>query len=462
MYRGHSTALIIPVLNEEETIGDVLDGIDRSLIDSLIVVDNGSTDRSAALAAAKGARLFKEPKLGYGSACLRGLAECRASNLILFMDGDGSDDPAEIPHLLEAICEQNADLVIGSRALGECEPGALTPVQRFGNALTCSLLRLFWGIRATDLGPFRAIRRSALDKLQMVDPDFGWTIEMQVKAAQIGLKIVEVPVSYRNRRGGQSKISGTLRGSWLAGKRILGYVFEAKLAEIRKPAPKAVGKGQERLMLFTRFPTLGQTKTRLIPALGPEGATLLHDRLAKHALGEAHRLVRNRGTTLSVHHAGGDDSEMSAWLGKSIQFKAQGRGDLGERMVDAFDFAFGEGTDRAVIMGSDCPELSAEILDRAFAALETDPLVLGPAADGGYTLIGLRRPFPELFSDMPWGSDTVLTETLRRATELGVRANTLETLHDIDRPEDLERAAAFLPEREMDSCGANQGARDAS
>ena len=148
MHRGLSTALIIPVLDEEQTIGSVLDGVDRALIDLLIVVDNGSTDRSADLAIAHGARLFKEPRRGYGSACLRGLAECHGSDLILFMDGDGSDDPEEIPRLLDAFLKQGADLVIGSRVLGECERGALTPTQRFGNALTCALLRLFWGQRA--------------------------------------------------------------------------------------------------------------------------------------------------------------------------------------------------------------------------------------------------------------------------------------------------------------------------
>jgi rSAM/selenodomain-associated transferase 1 len=449
MHRGLSTALIIPVLDEEQTIGSVLDGIDRSLIDSLIVVDNGSTDRSADLAVAHGAHVFKEPRRGYGSACLRGLSECRGSDLILFMNGDGSDAPEEIPRLLDAFLKRGADLVIGSRVRRKREPGALTPAQRFGNALTCVLLRLFWKQRATDLGPFRAIRRAALDRLGMIDPDFAWTIEMQVKAAQLGLRTVEVPVSCRNRRGGRSKVSGTVRGSWLAGKGILSYVFAAKFAEIkgalRREQPKR--QSRERLILFTRFPESGRTKTRLIPALGAKGAVALHDRLAKHALGQARRLAELRGAEFSVHHAGGSASAMRIWLGEGIAYEPQRGDDLGARMAEAFRDAFSGGAERVVIMGSDCPDLSAEILSRAFDTLETDPVVFGPAFDGGYTLIGLRHPCPELFSGIEWGGRTVLMDTIRKAWQNDLQVTLLDPLRDIDRPEDLEHAAAFLPER---------------
>ena len=413
MFKGLSTALVIPVLDAADTIGPLLDAIDRSLVDSIIVVDNGSKDRS--------------------------------------------DDPGEVRLLLAALHESGADMVIGSRALGNCERGALSPVQRFGNALTCSLLRLFWGQRATDLGPFRAIRRSALDRLAMADPDFCWMIEMQVKAAQQGLSVVEVPVSHRLRRGGRSKVSRTPLGSWNAGRRILGYVIAAKAAELRLALRMLWpgGPPREHLLLFTRFPRPGHSKTRLIPALGEEGAALLHARLAEHAAAQARALAAQRGAHLIVCHADGDERAMSAWLGPDLSYRPQHGPDLGARMADAFAEVFKAGAKRAVLMGSDCPALDTALLDRAFAALSGGDLVLGPAADGGYTLVGLRRPIAQLFDGMAWGGPDVFAETLLRARRLGLRIALLDTLRDIDRPEDLEHAGAFLPSQVLQRASAS-------
>jgi len=232
VFRGLKTALIIPALDEEDAIAAVVGAVDRGVVDRVVVADNGSRDATAERAAEAGAIVVREDRRGYGSACLAAIDAAPDSEVLVFLDGDGSDDPAEIPDLLAALIDNDADLVIGSRTLGRSEPGALTAVQRFGNALTCGLVRLLWGARYTDLGPFRAIRRSAYDRLEMCDPDFGWTIEMQVKAAQRGLAFVELPVSRRVRRGGESKVTGSVVGSYRAGKRILGYVAEAKLREI--------------------------------------------------------------------------------------------------------------------------------------------------------------------------------------------------------------------------------------
>ena len=219
-------ALIIPALNEEAAIGPTLDALRGAPLAQLIVVDNGSTDRTAEVARAHGGQVVAEPRRGYGSACLAGMAALRDEiTVVSFMDGDGSDDPADLPRLLDPIARGEAEMVLGSRVLGTREPGALTPQQRFGNALATGLLRLLHGARYTDLGPFRAIRRDALERLRMCDINYGWTIEMQIKASRHKLRVKEIPVSYRRRRAGQSKISGTLRGTFAAGTKIIWTIL---------------------------------------------------------------------------------------------------------------------------------------------------------------------------------------------------------------------------------------------
>jgi glycosyltransferase involved in cell wall biosynthesis len=217
-------AVIIPALNEEEAIGQVLAEIPAGTVADVIVVDNGSTDRTAEVARAAGARVVTESRRGYGSACLRGMAELRDPEIVVFLDGDHSDYPEELPSLVAPIAGDRADLVIGSRTLGRREKGSLTPQQVWGNRLACFLLRLIYRHRFTDLGPFRAIRYRSLMALGMTDPDFGWTIEMQIKALKRGLRVIEVPVRYRARVG-VSKISGTLRGTVLAGYKIITTLF---------------------------------------------------------------------------------------------------------------------------------------------------------------------------------------------------------------------------------------------
>ena len=231
MHEGNRIGVIIPALDEAVTIGPVVASIDRDLVDWVVVADNGSSDGTDQVARTAGATVVYEPRRGYGSACLRALREAPPADIYVFLDGDGSDDAADIPLLVSTLHERQVDLVVGSRVLGRCEPGALTPVQRFGNWLTCRLVRWFWGVRYTDLGPLRAVRSEALARLEMADPDYGWTIEMQIKAARRGLRVCEVPVNYRVRRGGRSKVSGTLLGSWHAGRRILATTLVARLGE---------------------------------------------------------------------------------------------------------------------------------------------------------------------------------------------------------------------------------------
>ncbi len=218
-------SVIIPVFNEQDAIEKVIGDIPDKLPTEIIVVDNGSTDQTAKLAAAMGARIIRENRRGYGSACLAGIAATNEPDIVVFLDGDYSDHPNEMPDLIAPILENRADLVIGSRVLGNSEPGALMIQARFGNRLATSLIKILFGVSYTDLGPFRAIRYLALLDLNMRDKTFGWTVEMQVKAAKQALKIQEVPVSYRKRIG-VSKITGTLKGTLKAGWKILFTIFK--------------------------------------------------------------------------------------------------------------------------------------------------------------------------------------------------------------------------------------------
>ncbi len=213
-------SVLIPALNEEQALPRVLADLPWPMLHEVVVVDNGSSDRTVERALAGGARVVHASRRGYGAACLEGIRAIGDTDILVFLDGDYSDAPDELPRLLEPIIEDRADLVIGSRELGQREQGAVPPHARFGNWLATGLIARFYGARYTDLGPFRAIRWSSLLGLGMADEDFGWTVEMQIRAAQAGLRHTEVPVSYRKRIG-VSKISGNLKGSLQAGWKIL-------------------------------------------------------------------------------------------------------------------------------------------------------------------------------------------------------------------------------------------------
>lgn len=232
MFRDLVIKAVIPALDEQQTIASVVSGIDRELVDEVIVVDNGSKDDTARRARRAGARVVYAARRGYGSACLAGIAAAGRCDALVFLDGDGSDDPAEIALLLQALVESQAQLVIGSRRAADRTRRVLTFPQRAGNALACALIRRFWGVECSDLGPFRVLRTDVLDALAMSDPDMGWTVEMQVKAARMGLRVVEVDVSCHPRRGGSSKISGDLLGSVRAGRRILGTIGRARMSDL--------------------------------------------------------------------------------------------------------------------------------------------------------------------------------------------------------------------------------------
>src|SRR5258707_8727520 len=215
-------SVIIAALNEEEAIANVLASVPRNIANEIIVVDNGSTDRTAEVAAAAGARVVTESQRGYGRAFRAGLRSISSDcEIVVFLDGDGSDYPEMMNRLVEPIMEGTHDFVISSRTRGRRERGSMNWHQVFAGYMMGFFLRLLYGVRSTDMGPFRAIRRDALERLNMREETYGWPLEMQMRAARAQLRILEVPVDYRRRAGGQSKIAGTVRGSLLAATRIL-------------------------------------------------------------------------------------------------------------------------------------------------------------------------------------------------------------------------------------------------
>ena len=236
--------VVIPALDEERSLPKVLADIPGDLVDETFVVDNGSRDRTAEVAREASATVLHEPRAGYGQACLTGTAALAQSppDIVVFVDGDYSDRPSEMRALVQPILDDEVDFVVGSRVLGSREPGALAPHARAGNLLATWMIRSLYGVRFTDLGPFRAIRYDTLIALRMVDRDYGWTAEMQAKAARAGVRVTEIPVSY-HKRIGTSKITGTVKGTVMAGWKIITTILKYRLAP-PVPASRETSKAQ--------------------------------------------------------------------------------------------------------------------------------------------------------------------------------------------------------------------------
>ena len=229
-------AIVIPTLNEEEAIPGVLAAIPSGIADSVIVADSGSTDRTVERARAAGARVVSETRRGYGRSCRAGADAADDCDILVFLDGDGSDRPEFMPMLVEPIARGEYDFVIGSRARGEREPGSMSPHQLFAGYVFGAAIRLLYGVRYTDMCPFRAIRRDSLMRLGMRETTYGWNLEMQMRAARAGLRILEVPVAHSRRAGGISKVSGSLRGTIRASWRIAATFVRIALERKEQPA----------------------------------------------------------------------------------------------------------------------------------------------------------------------------------------------------------------------------------
>jgi glycosyltransferase involved in cell wall biosynthesis len=217
--------LVIPALDEEESLGYVLEAVDMDLLSEIILVDGGSSDRTIDIAREHGARVVQEPRRGYGRACATGVAHAQGE-IVIFLDADGADDPSQIPNLITPIIKEGVDMVLGSRLAGNIYPGAMPWHQKFGNQLSAGLIRLIYGLPISDLSPFRSVLRSKLLELDMQEMTYGWPTEMITKSARKGWRIQEVPVDYHPRIGGRSKISGTVRGTILATYYILRTIIK--------------------------------------------------------------------------------------------------------------------------------------------------------------------------------------------------------------------------------------------
>ncbi len=431
MYKNTHITVIIPTLDEELSIGKVIVEI-PTWVDRVIVADNGSGDRSVEIARMLGAEVVHARERGYGSACKTGMAFMPRTDIIVFLDADYSDDATKMDQLVQPIIENRTDIVLGSRVLGYPEPGSLTLLQRWGNWLATRLIFLFWNVHYTDLGPFRAIRYQTLMQLGMTDEDYGWTVELQIKAARQRVRCMELPVAYR-RRIGRSKISGSVGKAVAAGLKIIWLIM---CETVRSLIPHR--NHQNLILLFTRLPEPGISKTRLIPALGLQGAACLHKDMMTRTLRMVEKYCTLNHVAFEVRLAGADDDTEHRYF-RDDNFKTlpQGPGNLGFRLRKAFNDAFDEGYIRVLAIGTDTPALEAQHFDQAFRALERKDAVIGPVEDGGYYLIGSSRRCPTIFDHIDWGTGEVHNQTIRQFQLLGLTWQALESLHDIDHPEDL-------------------------
>lgn len=439
--------IIIPALNEQDAIGAVISGCLEHCTDlgetRVIVCDNGSTDNTVAVATAAGAEVVYEPRRGYGAACLRALAFLgHWADVIVFVDGDGSSSPVDIASVAGPVLRKEVDLVIGRRA--HVEPGSLTLPQRFGNRLACALIRRRWRRHYADCGPLRAIGRNALQRLSMSDQSWGWNVEMQIKAHCCGLAIREVPVAWLRRAAGKSKISGTISGVLRAGARILWTWSKLALCRDHADPPRAV------VIAFVKYPRAGEVKTRLARVIGPQQAALVYQQLAEASHRELLRLQRDGAVSAALAVTGAPVDKFRQWLPKATYYWPQVGADLGARLKAALARAFEYSVEQVAVMGSDCPELSAQTIREALSRLHDADVVIVPATDGGYALLAVSRLYVGLFDGIDWSTDMVLAQTLTRAEALNLKVVQLPALSDIDTIDDLDQHQNYLPDKKVE------------
>ncbi len=455
-----SVAIVIPALNEEGAIGPLVRALQvhpalQTLpIAGIYVVDNGSTDGTAEAARMAGAEVVSEPRRGYGQACLAGVLRAAAADIILLMDGDGSDDLDGVARVAREVVETDADLVVGSRSRGHSERGALTPHQRAGNFVGSLVLRLVYGLKVSDLGPTRAIRRTALLRLKMSEMSYGWSTEMLAKAARAGLRVREVPVDYHRRSAGESKVAGTLSGSVTASIHIL-----KTLARYRRWSPTSPpDRARQALFIVSRLPEPGKTKTRLGRAIGHDAAATLYTAFLRDLGARMTEASQRDSFDLFWYCAlppGRSLAEFAPLVPSGGELLAQHDGAFGERLLAGFREVAARGYERIVVLGSDSPHVPSHRMAQAFHALETHDVVIGPAQDGGYYLLGERTPLCDCFSGIEMSTPRVFEETVAHLHAAGKSIALLSQTFDVDEFADLKTlrdALAAAPSWQADPC----------
>ncbi len=450
--RTHRVGAVVPVIDEATAIGELTAGLRAAGACCVFVVDGGSQDGTPDVARDAGGTVIVEPRRGYGRACLTGADAAVVDHpIVAFLDGDGSCDPADLPALLAAL--DDADLVLGARTSRTIEAGALPWHARLGNTLVAALLRHRTGGRVRDLPPFKVIRREALAVLDLDDAGFGWTVQLVARALRApGLRVTETPVRFRRRRGGRSKVSGSIRASYAAGRRMIGCA----LAETRR---------RPVIALMAKAPRAGHAKTRLAADIGQEAALGLWAACLADLGPSIRGAARGVADTIAVVPAAADAGPVAALLGPGWSTIVQRRSGLGGAITDTFVEAERVGADRAIAVSGDNPTLPAGLLLAALDALLRHASVLGPSLDGGYHLVGVRllpsawggsrfRPWrgrraaaaglAPVFETARLGGETALATTARALAEAGRPAHLLEPWPDIDRVADLGHLAQTL------------------
>lgn len=442
-------AAVVPVIDEAEAIGGVVRGLLAVGACCVIVVDSGSRDRTREIAASEGARVIEEPRRGYGRACLTGAEVARRDHqhgAIAFLDGDGSCDPADLPHLRAGL--RTADLVLGRRRARDIVPGAMPIHARLGNALVAGLITLRTGRRVRDLPPYKVIRSKALDVLDLDATGYGWTVQLVARAAiRHSISIREVPVGFLRRRGGVSKVGGQIGASVRAATAMLRTAW-------LETAPRPM------IVIVAKAARPGGVKTRLIPELGEAAAASLWSA----SLADTAAVVKEAATKLGAGQMivvrGHDRAELACRFGDTWKVIQQRLPGLDGAIVAAFEAAAAAGSDRALVVSGDNPDLPSGYLLSAFGELRAHGAVLGPTLDGGYHLVGLRwRRIPRLtiigpflravltrrigaaFASVAMGSGGALDGTRRALTVGGWKAVDSPTWPDLDTAADLRALA---------------------
>jgi rSAM/selenodomain-associated transferase 1 len=436
-----AVSVIVPVFNEECAIGTVVRGVPRDLTAEILVVDGGSGDATVEVAREAGARVIVERRRGYGRACASG-AQAARGDILAFIDGDGADNPAALTHLVELVAGGKADLALGAR--WPMEAGALPAHALLGNKLAAALISLRWRQRISDLPSLKVLRREALLGLGMTEATYGWTIEMIVKAARRRYRLAEVPIDYRRRMGGESKVSGNLGTSLKAAGSIVSTL-----------ARHGFGRGQGQplirrraIVLMAKAPFPGEAKTRLAATVGPEAAAQLHQAFLAASLDTATSACHSVALmSPDERHAG----RLRQLVPEGVQVWAQDRPGLMAGISQAFRRAAEAGAADVLVGETDSPDLPLAHLETAFELLagHTGPgIVLGPCADGGYYLVGGTglddRTARALFEGEAYDGATICARTAERARQLGLQAVLSPEWYDVDTADELRRLEAQL------------------